>query len=112
MIAALEANDFEAYRELWRNLLKSRDEKPEEPNEDPPVDEVDPPANDELPRGIQMQIDAIRAGMEKGRIPSEIGERMIAGLESANARGGFAGMGQGERGDEGPARWRGFGRRG
>ena len=112
LIAALEANDFEAYRELWRNLLKSRDEKPEEPNEDPPVDEVDPPANDELPRGIQMQIDAIRAGMEKGRIPSEIGERMIAGLESANARGGFAGMGQGERGDEGPARWRGFGRRG
>lgn len=107
LIAALEANDLEAYRELWRNLLKSRDEKPEEP----PVDEVDPPANDELPRGIQIQIDAIRAGMEKGRIPSEIGERMIAGLESANTRS-FTGMGQGERDDEAPARWRGFGLRG
>lgn len=31
LIAALEANDLEAYRDLWRNLLKSRDEKPEEP---------------------------------------------------------------------------------
>lgn len=49
--------------------------------------------------------------MEKGRIPSEIGERMIAGLESANTRG-FVGMGQGGRDDEAPARWRGFGRRG
>ena len=27
LIAALEANDFKAYRELWRSLLKSRDEE-------------------------------------------------------------------------------------
>ena len=75
LIAALGARDLKAFHEIWRGLRQDEvDESPEEP--------VEGPTETDLPRGIQMQIDAIRARIAAGRIPTDVAERMIRAIES------------------------------